>query len=1499
MIKRRSVAGRRIGRLARRDTEVGGGAAFPLETLERRVLMATTYYVALGGSDGNVGDLSRPLRTIQEAASRAAAGDTVLVRGGVYRETVTVPHSGTAAAPITISAYAGETVTVSGADVLTGWAAHSGSIYKAPQSLDLGEGNNQVFVDGQMMVEARWPNTTLDVSRPKKDTVDAITSMYAGDASYATITDDELVGFSAGAWDGGTIHIASGQSWVTQSGTITSSGPARLSFDYVQRLNPKSGRFETPEPGDPYFLTGKFVALDAPGEWFYDGGDDRLYLWTAAGDSPAGHTVEVKRRKYAFDLSAVSNVTVRGIDVFAATIVAGAATSNIVLDGIDAKYVGHFSDSETGWEVPADSGIFIAGTDSVVRNSTVAFGAGNGILLNGARNRVENTVVHDVGYSGANGSGIRAVGAAHFIRNNTVYNVGRSGILASRLVAGRVVYNLVHDVMLQTTDGGGVYTFGTDGQGTEIAYNRIYNVTTGGFGGVGVYLDNGSTNHVVHHNLTYNVNHGTKLNPPGPYNQVFNNTFVATSRGVASSGTKDMTGTAFRNNNFTKQVDIGSTAIQEANVYAGADPQFVNAANGDFRLQATSPAVDVGVKLGAYTDGYTGSGPDAGAFEYGRTPWTAGASASLRVPDVVAPAAPKGLTATATAAGVLLNWADVLDTDRSGYHVYRASSSTGPFTRLTDLPIGPSQYLDQTAPLGATSYYRVAAVDSSANVSPVTSTGVLLPTPAAAPAAPVNLAAVPASETQVDLAWAVVPDVTGYRVERKAPGETAFREIARTDVPRFRDGGLTAGGTYSYRVRAENLKGLSGYGNTAAGSPLTAPAGLTLTVVSGMRSDLAWTNVVGETAYYVQRGDDADGPWLDVGYATPDVTTFSDLSVPTGESYYYRVLALGPGGFSRPSDVVSTVAEESAYSSLDIASTPAGRTAVVAADTAFDIVAGGRNIFGPADGFRFVYQPVTGDFDVRVRLTSLTAVVSTTKAGLMARESLNADSRNVFSHATAASGELRYSRRLDTAGDTVISSSGVRATYPNLWLRLRRAGNVFTAFGSVDGANWVQTGSDTLAVGPTVFVGMAVSAQSTTQTTTARFRELTQQVTPVPVIPAAPASLTATAASPTQIDLRWSASAGAASYRIERMGPGESGFTEIAADVAGTSFRDSAARAQSAYVYRVRAQNAAGRSAYSPTASVTTPAAVPDAPTGLLATATAPRVIELEWTAAPGAKTYRVERRGPTDSAFAQIASGLTSSGYDDTTVAPETTYTYRVRAENAAGLSAYSASVSETTPREVVVDAYAGDDVGRPTPAGSTTTVVDGKAYDDTAGGADIIGTADEFHFAHRQRAGDFDVRVRVQSLTAAHDWTKAGLMARESLSESSRNVFVMATPGASGYRMSSRFSDGGTTLATGTGIVSYPSTWVRLKRQGNVFTGYRSTDGINWQLVGSRNISLPDTVHFGMAVTSHNTGKTATAQFRDLSDVPPAPATVASPVKTTTSAKPPSGVTRQVLGR
>ncbi len=95
------------------------------------VASGTTYYVATAGNDTNPGTFDRPWRKIGKAASTMAAGDSVLVRGGVYYESVSPGQSGSESDPITFASYDTESVFVDGSEVITGWARDSGDRYRA------------------------------------------------------------------------------------------------------------------------------------------------------------------------------------------------------------------------------------------------------------------------------------------------------------------------------------------------------------------------------------------------------------------------------------------------------------------------------------------------------------------------------------------------------------------------------------------------------------------------------------------------------------------------------------------------------------------------------------------------------------------------------------------------------------------------------------------------------------------------------------------------------------------------------------------------------------------------------------------------------------------------------------------------------------------------------------------------------------------------------------------------------------------------------------------------------------------------------------------------------------------------------------------------------------------------------------------------------------------------------------------------------------------------
>ncbi len=192
--------------------------------------------------------------------------------------------------------------------------------------------------------------------------------------------------------------------------------------------------------------------------------------------------------------------------------------------------------------------------------------------------------------------------------------------------------------------------------------------------------------------------------------------------------------------------------------------------------------------------------------------------------------------------------------------------------------------------------------------------------------------------------------------------------------------------------------------------------------------------------------------------------------------------------------------------------------------------------------------------------------------------------------------------------------------------------------------------------------------------------------------PTAPTNLNATAQSGTQINLTWTAATDNVAvtiYRIERcQGNGCVNFAEVGTS-ASTSFNDTGLSAATVYLYRVRAGDAAGNlGAYSTVATATTQAGgdsqAPSVPGGLAALVVAAGQINVSWSASTdnvGVTGYRVERcQGASCSTFAQIAtpSGLS---FIDAGLAGSTSYSYRVRAADAASnLSGYATVSNATT---------------------------------------------------------------------------------------------------------------------------------------------------------------------------------------------------------------------------
>jgi len=648
-----------------------------------QALAADFYVGGTGASDNNPGTASRPFATIQKAAAVATAGSTVKIRTGTYRETIIPANSGSEGNPIVFEPDGNPVVTVSGADTADGaWTQHDGNIYRKTMAMTNGYNAymtdnttlmaNQVFVNGEMMIEARWPNISGEndllerksFRRCHEDPKIKHTSYatWSTKDGKQTLTDSGRPNIPGG-WTGGTIWI---NGWfVSQTRDITAHSGSTLTISGRILDSEKFRRF--------YYVTGRLGALDTEREFLYDG--THLYLWQRGGGSPAH--VEVKKRNFAFDLRGKSNITVKNIKIFAASVMTNPDSKSITLDGIHARYINHavtITDGggfthKPGWpeghglythtgqtKKPEQStGIRLMGEGSLIKNSVVAFGSCMGIVL-GENCTAYNNLVHDINYEGAYASAITPYNGAsgQKIISNTVYRVGRACIDLMDGQNMEIAYNDMSQFLALNIDGGATYSHLTYQQtGSRIHHNWIHDSKAildpdGGEGiQVGLYFDQHSGNAQVDHNVLWNnlqcdyyVEHGelggTHQGHPYPraISRIYNNTFASTSINssykVATSF--DDAKAAFdvmKNNIFRSPWTVAwqeRTPSEPHSLYRKQDPLFVNEGAGGlaYRIRSDSPARDAGAVIAGVTDGFIGSAADIGAYKYGGTDWVAG-----------------------------------------------------------------------------------------------------------------------------------------------------------------------------------------------------------------------------------------------------------------------------------------------------------------------------------------------------------------------------------------------------------------------------------------------------------------------------------------------------------------------------------------------------------------------------------------------------------------------------------------------------------------------------------------------------------------------------------------------------------------------------------------------------------------------------------------------------------------------------------------------------------
>jgi hypothetical protein len=518
----------------------------------------------------------------------------------------------------------------------------------------------------------------------------------------------------------------------------------------------------------------------------------------------------------------------------------------------------------------------------------------------------------------------------------------------------------------------------------------------------------------------------------------------------------------------------------------------------------------------------------------------------------------------------------------------------------------------------------------------------------------------------------------------------------------------------------------------------------------------------------------------------------------------------------------------------------------------FALSGAGADIWGAADAFHFVFQPISGNGTIVARIAAVENVNAWTKAGLMIRNDSGPDAAYGAVFVTPSKG-VTFQRR--TTAGAATTSTVAAGTAPR-WLKLARAGSLITASMSADGSSWTVIGSDSVPLGSKPVMGMAITSHDPSQLAKTTVDNVSVAVSAGTVLPAGWATA----------DVGPAAQTGSA---------GEVGgvFTVKSAgtDIWGTAdaFRyaytplpnDGSIIARVTDVQNLNAWTKAGimiRQTIDPQSVHASVLVTPGNGVAFVRRTTAGGTSVRTGVSGAAPRWVRLSRAGR------QLTASVSADGSLWTTIGQETiAITGTAWAGLAVAGHAAPQLVSASMDHVAVAalpTGWSSQDIGAPGVKGSSSA--NGTTFVVSGGGADISGAADAFQFAYQTLNGDGQLVARVTSVDNTNRLTKAGLMIRGSLTANAPYAMMLVSA-AAGTSFQSRTASGGLSASISGGAAIVAPEWLKVVRVGNVFTGYQSKDGVTWQSVGKTTIQMGASVSIGLAVTSHDNTKVATAKF------------------------------------
>jgi hypothetical protein len=521
-------------------------------------------------SDGPFATLDRARRAVQ---GEPGGRHTVMVRGGNYFLSsplvFSASDSGTAAAPITYESYPCENPVISGGKQVTGWKNTSGNVWTVALSPANFQNFEGLFYNGERRFR---PRTTasgyLYNAGPVFDSASSANCSLQVEGQWECFDrfyfhgNDVAANYHSLAL--GDVEILDFEIWTMSRMRLQSVDSVnRIAYLTGPTIAGVSDGFFT---GHRYLIENVKEALTQPGQWYLDrcanppsctssNGTWTLTYLAKANETPSEDTIIVPQQAQVLTATGLQYVTFQGITfahdnwlppstgfgdsqgmpaVSAALSFMG--SSNITLDGCTVahtegwgvEFVGNNSGSTTDNQV-VNSALFDLGAGGVrigywpndantetnvaqhtlVQNNLIAGGGrvqptgiGTGIWVGDSHhNTITHNEVHDF-YSGAIGVGF-------------TYGIsGGAGLAHDNMVSYNLVYDLGQGV---TSDMGAIYFASSATTGNQVLNNVVHDVThnwqdSDGYGGHGIYFDQGTSNLVARNNLVYRTSSASFFN---------------------------------------------------------------------------------------------------------------------------------------------------------------------------------------------------------------------------------------------------------------------------------------------------------------------------------------------------------------------------------------------------------------------------------------------------------------------------------------------------------------------------------------------------------------------------------------------------------------------------------------------------------------------------------------------------------------------------------------------------------------------------------------------------------------------------------------------------------------------------------------------------------------------------------------------------------------------------------------------------------------------------